>query len=116
MSRCERRTRPVFGEARQEGGRVHECTTATCLRQDTQIRGRKCELRYAAIVLSIVTILALNAILLLGTVVHDPQSIRLVLNGLVAVIDLSLVSSVNAAISLSPCRVGLSTRQQQVAG
>ena len=50
-------------------------------------------MKFLAALLSIVTILSLDTILLLGAVVHDPQSIRLVLNGLVAVLDLSLVSS-----------------------
>lgn len=50
-------------------------------------------LRYAALLLSSVTILSLNLILLLGAVVQDLQSIRHVLNPLVAVLDLSLISS-----------------------
>lgn len=50
-------------------------------------------MRHATLILSIVTILSLDLILLLGAVEKDPGSIRPVLNGLVAVIDLSLVSS-----------------------
>ncbi|GAC1471254.1 MAG: hypothetical protein NVSMB9_17220 [Isosphaeraceae bacterium] len=50
-------------------------------------------MRYAAILLSILTIVSLNLILLLSAVVHDPQSSRQALNGLIAVFDLSLVSS-----------------------
>jgi hypothetical protein len=46
-----------------------------------------------AIVLSLVAILSLNLILFLGAVVHDPEPIRPFLNGLVVVIDSSLVSS-----------------------
>jgi hypothetical protein len=49
--------------------------------------------KYLAALLSIVTILALDLILLLGTVVHDSPSIRPYFNALVAVMDLSLVSS-----------------------
>ena len=43
--------------------------------------------------LSILTILSLDLILLLGAVEHEPQSVRSVFNELVAVMDLSLVSS-----------------------
>ena len=46
-----------------------------------------------AIVFSLLTIASLNTILLFGAVVRDPESIRTVFNGVVLVIDLSLVSS-----------------------
>jgi len=50
-------------------------------------------MRGATTLLSIATILSLNLILLLGAAVEDPDSIRRVFNGLVVVLDLSLVSS-----------------------
>jgi len=50
-------------------------------------------MRSATILLSLATILSLNLLLLLGAAVEDPDSIRRVLNGLVVVLDLSLVSS-----------------------
>src|SRR4051794_14308594 len=46
-----------------------------------------------AALLSVVTIASLDTILLLGAAVHDPQSIGPVFDGLVAVMDLSLVAS-----------------------
>ena len=50
-------------------------------------------MKYLAALLSIVTILSLDLILLLGAVVPDPQSIRPYFGALVAVMDLSLVGS-----------------------
>ena len=50
-------------------------------------------LRCATILLSLVAILSLNLMLFLGAVVHDPDRIRPFLNGLVVVIDSSLVTS-----------------------
>jgi hypothetical protein len=50
-------------------------------------------MRSATILLSLVTSLSLNLILFLGAVVHDPETIRPFLNGLVMVIDSSLVTS-----------------------
>jgi hypothetical protein len=45
------------------------------------------------IALSLATIIALNLILLLGAGIQDPRSIRPLFGGLVAAMDLSLVSS-----------------------
>ncbi len=56
-------------------------------------------MKVAAVVFSILTILSLNLILLLGAVVRDPESIRSFLNGLVVVLDSSLVSSSASARS-----------------
>ena len=50
-------------------------------------------MKYLTALLSILTILSLDLILLLGALEHDLQSVRPVFNGLVAVMDLSLVSS-----------------------
>ncbi len=50
-------------------------------------------MKYLTALLSILTILSLDLILLLGALEHDLQSIQPVFNGLVAVMDLSLVSS-----------------------
>ena len=50
-------------------------------------------MKYLTASLSILTILSLDLILLLGAVEHDPQSVRPYFNGLVAVMDLSLVAS-----------------------
>ena len=50
-------------------------------------------MKYLAAFLSILTILFLDLILLLGAVVHDPQSLRPYFGALVAVMDLSLVAS-----------------------
>ena len=50
-------------------------------------------MKYLTALLSILTILSLDLILLLGAPEHDLQSVRPVFNGLVAVMDLSLVSS-----------------------
>ena len=47
----------------------------------------------AAILLSIVTIVSLNIILILGAVIEEPQSRSRALSGPVVVLDLSLVSS-----------------------
>jgi hypothetical protein len=49
--------------------------------------------KYLTASLSILTILSLDLILLLGALEHELQSVRSVFNGLVAVMDLSLVSS-----------------------
>jgi hypothetical protein len=49
--------------------------------------------KYLAALLSLLTILCLDLILLLGAVVHDPQSVRPYFDGLVALMDLSLVAS-----------------------
>jgi len=49
--------------------------------------------KYLTALLSILTILSLDLILLLGALEHDLQSVRPVFKGLVAVMDLSLVSS-----------------------
>ena len=50
-------------------------------------------MKYLAASLSILTILALDVILVLGAAVHDPRSIRPYFGVLVAVMDLSLVAS-----------------------
>jgi hypothetical protein len=50
-------------------------------------------LNRAAILLSIVTVISLELILLLGAVVKDTESIQPFFNGLITVLDLSLVSS-----------------------
>jgi hypothetical protein len=49
--------------------------------------------KYPAALLSIVTILCLDLILLLGAAVHDRPSVRPYFGGLVALMDLSLVAS-----------------------
>ena len=50
-------------------------------------------MKYLAALLSLLTILCLDLILLFGAAVPDTQSIRPYFNALVAVMDLSLVSS-----------------------
>ena len=50
-------------------------------------------MKHLTALLSILTILSLDLILLLGALEHDLQSVQPVFNGLVAVMDLSLVSS-----------------------
>lgn len=62
-------------------------------------------MKYLTASLSILTILSLDPILLLGAVEHEPQSVRSVFNGLVAVMDLLLVSS-SALLGLIFMRYG----------
>ena len=50
-------------------------------------------MKYLTALLSILTIICLDFIILLAALEHDVQSIQPVFNGLVAVMDLSLVSS-----------------------
>jgi hypothetical protein len=83
-------TKSTKGEKSQRAGALKRNWNH---QQHEEHEGRDMVLRYAAIVLSILVIVALDAILLLGALVHDPQSIRAVFDGVVIVIDLSLVSS-----------------------